>query len=116
MDELKCEVCGKTAVGVCNGLGPMSSAFCQECLNAGRVTYGNLVGYLFATGSEELIQKESFAEWVHPVIDATLAFYGKTWEEFQQDCKKAWNDYEAYEEGRRLAEDQIDVPDGTDLP
>lgn len=73
------------ALGVCNALGPMSSAFCRECLVAGRVTYGNLVGYLCDSVGPTR-ENSGLAEWVFPTIDVTLLFYGKTWEQFAKDC------------------------------
>lgn len=95
--ELKCAVCGKSAIGVCNALGPMSDAFCRECLVAGRVSYGNLVAYLYTGEPKKL---EDLADWVHPTVTATLDFYGKTWEDFALDCTEANRGYDEYCAGR----------------
>ena len=97
LPNLKCEVCQKPAIGVCNALGPVSCAFCRECIEAHRFPYWNLVGYL---GFPPPKAKEDLAEWVHPAIDATLAFYKKTWEEFVSDCQKANDKYEEEEDDR----------------
>lgn len=51
-----------------------------------RVPYWNLVGYLGFPPPEK---KEDLAEWVHPYIDHTLAYYEKSWDQFVEDCKKA---------------------------
>lgn len=91
--ELKCGVCGKPAVGVCNALGPMSDAFCRECLMSNRVSYGNLVAYLYTLCPQRL---EDLADWVHPTVNATLDFYGKTWKDFVLDCNDANREYDEY--------------------
>jgi hypothetical protein len=105
--DLKCEVCGKPAVGVCNALGPMSAAFCGECLTTNRVTYGNLVGYLYTVEPKTL---DDLAEWVHPTVKETLAFYGRTWEDFVKDCADAMRSYEAYCEAEQRGDNE-DLPD-----
>lgn len=89
--ELTCDVCDKPALGVCSALGPCSAAFCRECLEAHRVPYWNLVGYLGAGGPPPVgyvITKDDWSEWVHPFIDATLAFYKKTFDEFVKDISE----------------------------
>jgi hypothetical protein len=90
--ELKCEVCGKPAVGVCSSIfGAISCAFCKECLQAGREPYGNLVGGL--SGIESY---KGLADWAKDAIKPTLEFYGKTEEDLFVDIKKNDDDFEEY--------------------
>jgi len=41
-------------------------------------------------------ERGQVAEWVQPVIDATVAFYGKTEDDLWDDVKQTWEEYEAY--------------------
>lgn len=90
MSGLTCDVCGENeAVGVAaSSCGPVSFAYCQECLSAGREPYGALVAYV--CGAQSM---DDLAEWIHPVVKATLSAEGKTEEEFFADCKEAFDEY-----------------------
>lgn len=78
---MECNVCGKPAVGVASScLGAASLAYCAECLQAGREPYWLLVAALdFASSKEDL------AEWVIPIVEASLEFAGKTYADLFAD-------------------------------
>lgn len=81
---MTCEVCQKNpAKGVASSaFGPISHAYCQECLNSNREVYGTLVVGLAGVGRDEV------AEWAKPFIVATCALHGKTADEFWADVDK----------------------------
>lgn len=83
--KLKCVVCGKPAVGVaCSSTGPVSFAYCAECLRANREPYGALVASVVGIESWDLV-----AEWYRPVVLSNLKAEGKTLEEFFADVEEA---------------------------
>lgn len=91
MPDLKCAICGKPACGVsCSPLGAISSAYCVECLQSPRESWPVLVGCLMGC------ERNQVAEWVQPIIDATVAFYGKTEDDLWGDVERSWTEYEAY--------------------
>lgn len=92
LPELTCDVCGKEpAVGVASScLGPCSFAYGRECLRVGAEPYCALIGALADCG------REHCAEWVHPIIEASLKVAGKTLEEFDADLATAAAECEAY--------------------
>lgn len=81
---MTCEVCRKNpAKGVASSVfGPISHAYCQECLDANREVYGTLVCGLAGVGRDEV------AEWAKPFIVATCALHSKTADEFWADVDK----------------------------
>lgn len=86
--QLKCEICGGVASGVASSaLGAISHAYCNECLRANREVWTTLVGGLSG------IRRGEEALWVKPIIQATLAFYGKTEEELWAEADVNWKDY-----------------------
>lgn len=92
IEELKCEVCGQPAIGVCSSVfGPVSNAGCRSCIEQGIEPYSNLVGGL--SGIESI---ESVAEWAKPYIQATLSYYNKLEEQLFADIKNNDDSYIAY--------------------
>jgi hypothetical protein len=92
MDDLKCEVCGQPALGVCSSaFGAISHAYCRECLTAGREVWSTLVGGLVGVGGPDDVVEE-----VKPRIAATCAFYKKTEARLWQEIDQLMKDYDAY--------------------
>ena len=88
---IMCEVCNeKESVGVCKALGPMSCAFCRECLIAGRYPWANAVGYAMG------LTKETVAPGFMLTLHPTLVFFHKTEEEFWAAVAEADKEYLAY--------------------
>ena len=88
-----CEVCGKNApVVVCaSAFGPVSFAYCKECLTANLEPYQHMVDYVSMAG-----------EWPHGIakryqgeIIRMLEWHGKTEAEFAADVKAAQADFDA---------------------
>lgn len=91
---LTCDVCRKPAVGsACSSTGPVTFAYCAECLRANREPYSALVASM--VGMKSLDQA---AEWYRPIILSNLKAEGKTLEEFFGDTQRAREEQE--EEGR----------------
>lgn len=84
MIDLPCDVCGESHPTnvVAAGPGPCSYLYCQRCLRAGYMPYPGLVAYLYTVWPEVVPE---FVEGVK----ATLAFLGKTMEEFEADIAEA---------------------------
>jgi len=87
-----CDVCGKTAAGVCcSALGAVSFAYCGECAAAGAEPYGILVGTIVALDGIERV-----SEWTRDVcLPATLARTGKTRADFDAAVQREmaiWNE------------------------
>lgn len=104
--KLTCEVCNKNeAVGVASGAcGPVSSAYCQDCLKKGAEPYGYLVGYISMAGTS----REEIHESYYSIIKATCEVTGRTEEQFWKDCKRFVEDYDRYcEEHDQYVEDQL---------
>lgn len=101
MIVLKCEICGKEACGVASSsMGPISHAYCRECLQLGREVYGTMVGGLYGclphdnpTGAG---LKAAVHEGLHETIEATLTFYTKTWDDLAADIRSLEEDYDRY--------------------
>jgi len=92
MNDLKCEVCGEPALGVCcSSLGAISCAFCEECLVLERQPYEVLLG-----GLSGLDGPEHVAEWVKSIIAATCEFYKKSENEMWDDVRQGDAEYEEY--------------------
>ena len=89
-----CEVCGKNApVVVCaSAFGPVSFAYCEECLKAGLEPYRHMVNYVSEAG--EYVSEAG--EWPHEIaeryrgeIRRILKGLGKSEEEFATDVRTA---------------------------
>lgn len=84
-ESLKCQVCGEPAKGVASsGIGAISFAYCQECLNVGAEPFGAVVALLSMIGGDE-----NAGENLHAMIEATLQRVGKTKEELDAAVQKA---------------------------
>jgi hypothetical protein len=68
-------------------MGAVSFAYCAECLKKHREPWGSLVGGLMGVGRGEE------ADWVKPIIQATLEFYGKSEDELWAEVEAADNEY-----------------------
>lgn len=84
----KCQVCKKNdAIGVaCGACGPISIAYCRECLQAGAEPFDILAAYFGCAG---IISLDSVRAEYHPIIEATCTVAGKTIEEFWTACADA---------------------------
>jgi hypothetical protein len=78
----KCNCCNdREAIGVAAIPGiPMSVAWCLPCLQSGAIPYWAAVANTSLIGGIE-----AAAEWWKDLIEDTLAWHNKTWEEFQAD-------------------------------
>lgn len=86
-----CEVCHKPGDGVySSALGPISHAYCRECLEAHREVYGTLMAGLYG------VERENVSEGVQQIIKATLAFYNKTEDELWEHVEAFRKEYDAY--------------------
>lgn len=81
---MKCQVCGgedDVVVCGCHLAQPISVAYCQRCLQEGIEEYDlivSLVSFLGRTG---------VADWAQDIIDRSLIFHGKTWEDLETDAR-----------------------------
>ena len=84
----KCDVCGKEAeiFVVCSSCGPISFAYCQECLNAGREPYDALVGMGLPSDCMSTTYRQQ-------ILLPSLSFFGKTLAEFDEDAMKMDKEY-----------------------
>jgi hypothetical protein len=87
----KCDVCGKEAETqvVCSTCGAISFAYCPECLNQGREPYDALVGM-------GIFSNDMNKNYKTQILLPSLAFYGKTIEEFDADVQKMDDDYDEW--------------------
>lgn len=81
----KCQVCKKNdAIGVASGAcGPISFAYCSECLLSGAQPFAYLTAYLGCGG---VVSADALDPDFLPVIDATCKTAGKTLDEFWATC------------------------------
>lgn len=87
-----CDVCGKEAIGVCcASMGPISLAYCRECLDARREPYFVLVGGLSGCSSLADIRED-----IHECIKVSLAFAGKTEADLFAEIKQNDDEYYAH--------------------
>lgn len=93
-DELKCDCCGKPAVGVyASTMGAISFAYCKDCLNKGIEPYWAIVSYV-SCGCNSYEEMNNIYK---KIVKTNLDYYGKTIEEFNKDIKKCNEDmYESY--------------------
>ena len=93
MSKLICDVCGKEAIGVAASVtGPVSYAYCKECLKEGRESYGSLVSMVSCCGND----LNSIGEPYRKLVIKNLEYYNKTIEEFNADVKKSNDEMIAY--------------------
>lgn len=86
--EHACEICGGPGALVCSSsLGPISHAYCPDCVTADREVWGTLVAGLWGC------RKYSVADWVKPTIKATCEFYGKTGDQLWEEVEKFEQEY-----------------------
>jgi hypothetical protein len=86
---LVCWICAKEALGVaCSPLGAISGAYCRECLVEGREPWGVIVGALFGC------ERGKVADWMQPLIDRMVAFYGRTEDELWAEVAQAEREYD----------------------
>lgn len=88
IDLGKCQVCDKNdAIGVaCGACGPISIAYCRECLQAGAEPFDILAAYMGCGG---ITSPESVNPEYLPIIEATCRVAGKTEQEFWAACADA---------------------------
>lgn len=86
-----CWICGSPSIGVRSSpLGAISGAYCLDCLEANREPWGVLVGCLMGCERGEV------ADWVKPIIKATLAFYNKTEDDLWNEVEKEIDEMDDY--------------------
>lgn len=94
-----CDVCGGAArLEVrASSAGPMSFAYCPDCLESGAEPYGALVAYLCGYVTPVHPLEQSIAPDYLLIVDATLAVAGRTREQFIADCQSAFEEYAAWQ-------------------
>lgn len=86
-----CWICEQAAIGVrASAIGAISGAYCLECLSTGREPWAVLVGGLVGC------ERGQVGNWVVPIMEATLSFYGKTEDEFWDEVEKTGAGYKAH--------------------
>ena len=90
---LTCQVCDeRPAIGVaCSPLGPVSYAYCRECLGAGADNYGMVVTTTALCGGYE---KHQMAPHAREIVRATLAHLSVSGEQFDKDVAQAMEELE----------------------
>lgn len=90
----KCDVYGKSTEvkAACSGYGPVTYAYCQECLNKGLEPYSGVVTYIACGGH--------FPKNINAMYKADvrrmLPLWGKTEKEFIADVDKEISDMDEY--------------------
>jgi hypothetical protein len=101
--ELKCDVCKEPAIGVCSsGLGPVSFAYCAECLRERRQPWGALIGFGVSVG-------KVMVGWAKEMIETNCRYYNKTVDEFWEEVEVAEREYERHCDERQQAEREEDT-------
>jgi hypothetical protein len=67
-------------------MGPISYAYCRECLSRGLEPYGGIIAYIADNIEQDKHPKECLAEWAHATIERSLEAAGRTWEDLKEDC------------------------------
>ena len=82
---MKCDVCGKEGeVSVCcSAYGPVSFAYCEECLVSGREPYSALVVYIACAGHFP----EDINEMYQEDVRKQLKLHGVSEEQFIKDVE-----------------------------
>ena len=82
--NLTCDVCGEPALGVASScLGPMSNAYCRECLNNQAEPFWMFVYAFYEIGHDG----EGLADWVHELTTFVDGAY-LTFTEFAKQEKE----------------------------
>lgn len=96
MAERKCDCCGKIGkvTVASSGLGPVTLAYCDTCLNGGYEPYGILLALLVSMcdSYEDLPNAE-----IKALVDKHLIYYSKTKETFNSDMEDAKKSFRATE-------------------
>lgn len=82
MTEIReCQCCGKVAevFVCCSGLGPISLAYCADCISTGREPWHDIVS--FADGLTYDMLSPAYKE----IVDINLVLWNKTVEDFNRD-------------------------------
>lgn len=91
-----CDVCGQPALAVASSaMGAISFAYCRRCAVEHLEPYDALVGGLAFCGPPPLVRDHVRDDMLF-VIDASLAFAKKTWDDLARDVKKLEEDFEAH--------------------
>lgn len=98
MEDIRnCECCGKTSkvhVAASN-CGPISFAYCEDCLKSGAEPYGALLGHL--SGAFDIDQVDDYktilGDSLLKTIEATLELNSISEEKFIDDLKGAIVEY-----------------------
>lgn len=87
-EQLSCNVCDKPALGVCcSVMGPISHAYCRECLELGRQPWNTLVDGLIGCSRDDVMDA------VQPIIEATCKFYGRGEDELWREVAESTQDF-----------------------
>ena len=87
----KCNVCNKenNNIKVCaSACGPVSYAYCPECLEIGAEPYGALLSYLVLAGIDENNWQTLDKGYIQGVIEPTLRVANKVHQDFMDDLKR----------------------------
>ena len=82
---MKCDVCGKEreAFVAASAYGPISFAYCEECLASGREPYSAMVAYIACAGHFP----EDINEAYQKDVRRQLEFHGVSEEKFIKDVE-----------------------------
>lgn len=90
----RCDVCKQEVEKVYVGAstcGPISFAYCADCLDAGAEPYGAVIAYLCT-----VIVTEAWRDEINPayikIVEDSLRVAGRTETEFVADCLSAWKE------------------------
>ena len=91
---MKCDVCGKEGevFVAASGYGPISFAYCAECLANGREPYDAIVGYIACAGHFPEDINEMYREDVY----RQLKLHGVSEERFIKDVDESIKEEEEY--------------------
>ena len=95
-DKLSCCVCNseENVHVVSSMFGPMSDAYCMECVNKGKDKYEYMVAYYSLGGTK----MSDFNEHFQKIAIIQCELHNKTIEEFEKDLKKSEEDFMKYYE------------------
>ena len=108
----KCDVCNKESndIKVCgSACGPVSFAYCPDCLACGAEPYGAMVSYLScADVDEDNWSTELDNNYIQSVIEPTLRVANKSHQDLTNDLRKLNEElYFFYNNGYHIEEDEI---------
>lgn len=119
-----CDVCGKNEMAhvAASVMGPISFAYCQDCLNKGAEPYGSLIASIaciYGVKDWEHLETQDYFRNKESVI-ATLEVAGKTFEQFVVEAHEAIIKFDEEmneaEEKFRLQEQEEEPFTEDDLP